>query len=257
MPDEVTFFDLVTLMKIKPGITVERYGGLINSSFFDGAKVLGTLQQKKLISLTTAMPDQNPITVTDTGKQLIAEAEDRGKQEFDHLDLETLIQVSKGKSTPEDLGKSVNVRPKDLAMHLYRLTKQDYATYELVSGNVNIMLTEKGFAQSKAGMPAKPQPQPPMQPQMAQQTPGMGPTTAVPQPPEMMNMQKPAATLSEMGMTPPVPDQSGQTVNAPEAPTPETEHKSYNKRNAIIFLVIILILAVIGYLYYTHSISLP
>jgi hypothetical protein len=250
MPDEVTFFDLVTLMKIKPGITVERYGGLINSSFFDGAKVLGTLQQKKLISLTTAMPDQNPITVTDTGKQLIAEADNRATQEFDHLDLEILIQVSKGKSNPDDLGRGVNVRPKDLAMHLYRLTKQDYATYELVSGTVNIMLTEKGFSQSKTGMPVKPQPQAPQQATVTG-----GPGATVPQPPEMMTMQQQmGGAQAPMGSS----SMGPAAQAAPEEAKPEQpmEHHGHTKRNAIILLVVVIILVVVGYLYYTHTIAL-
>ncbi len=248
MPDEVTFFDLVTLMKIKPGITVERYGGLINSSFFDGAKVLGTLQQKKLVSLTTAMPDQNPITVTDTGKQLIAEADEKAKLDFDHLDLEILIQASKGKSNPDELGKIVNVRPKDLAMHLYRLTKQDYATYELVSGTVSIMLTEKGFTQSKMGMPVKPQPQPTAEQAAA----AAGQASNVPQPPEMATMQQ------QMNMQP----QDQMPPAAATAPKEETkaeqpaEHPSHTKRNAIIFLIVLIILVAVGYLYYKHYFTL-
>ncbi len=250
MPDEINFFDLVTLMKIKPGITVERYGGLINSSFFDGAKVLGTLQQKKLISLSTAMPDQNPITVTDVGKQLITEADDRANQEFDHLDLEILVQVSKGKSTPEDLGKTVNVRPKDLAMHLYRLSKQDYVTYELASGTVNIMLTEKGFSQSKTGMPVKPQPQ------TAQQAVAAGgPATALPQPPEMMAMQQATGgsrTPNDPNSSPAAaPTKEETNAEAPAAPP------SHKRRNTIIIFVVLVAIAAVGYLYYTHAITIP
>ncbi len=250
MPDEVTFFDLVTLMKIKPGITVERYGGLINSSFFDGAKVLGTLQQKKLISLTTAMPDQNPITVTETGKQLITEADNRATQEFDHLDLEILVQVSKGKSTPEDLGKKVNVRPKDLAMHLYRLSKQDFATYELVSGTVNIMLTEKGFSQSKMGMPVKPQLQ-----GTQKITVTGGPGATVPHPPPMMAMQPPVGgAQTPMG---PSASMGATPVKEPMKPEEPAAKPSHKKRNLIVLLIVVIIVVVVGYLYYTHAITLP
>lgn len=265
MADEVNFFDLVALLKIKPGVTVERYGGLINSSFFDGATVLGTLQQKKLVSLTTAMPDQNPITVTETGKQLLTEADDRAKQEFDHLDLEILVQVSKGKTTPEDLGKAVNVRPKDLAMHLYRLTKQDFATYELASKNVTMMLTEKGFSQSKAGMPVKPQPTQP-QPQTVQQAPDPSKPTSVPQPPEMMKMQQPPISIQQQptvgGPTPTSaqqatgPSQSGTPPNAGGTPpTTGKEHKGMPlNKNLIIGIIVVVVIVVLGYLFYAKII---
>lgn len=254
MPDEVNFFDLAALMKIKPGVTVERYGGLINSSYFDGARVLGTLQQKKLISLTTAMPDQNPITVTEIGKQLIAEADTRAAQEFDHLDLEILVQVSKGKSNPEDLGKGVNVRPKDLAMHLYRLSKQDYATYEFASGNVNIMLTEKGFSQTKIGMPVKPQPQ---QAQAAPQATVVGgPAGIVPQPPEMKTMQQPmGGAQAPMGSETMGTGATGMK-DEPKTMDQPMPKKGGTKRNVIILIVVLIIIVVVGYLYYTHAITL-
>ncbi len=264
MPDEVTFFDLVATVKIKPGVTVEKYGGMINSSFFDGAKVLGTLQQKKLVSLSTAMPDQNPITVTDTGKQLIAEAEERSKQEFDHLDLEILNQVSKGKSNPDEIGKAMNVRPKDLAMHLYKLYKQDYATYEFVTGSVNVMLTEKGFTQAKTGMPVKQQPAQPAQmlPQgqvMQGQMPKMGAPMQMQGMPQGKPMQQgkptqqPAQEHIEIPMQPP----SAQSEDDPrqhDGAGTMPEKKGGHMKLVILVIIIIVIIAALGYLYYKHII---
>lgn len=253
MPDEITFFDLVSLIKIKPGMTVEKYGGQINSSFFDGARVLGTLQQKKLISLSTQMPDQNPISTTETGTALIAEADTKAKQDFDHLDLEILTQMSKGKNTPEDIGQAVNVRSRDLAMHLYRVVKQDYATYEFVSGNVDIMLTEKGFAQVKVGMPVKPQPMPQPGAVMSQ------PTTTksvMMQPPEMLQQRsKPSmaeqtmqAAQQPQGTMPPAEEATTNPEGMPEMP------KGKSNRMIIIAAVIIIIIIILGYLYYAHII---
>ncbi len=239
MPDEITFFDLAALIKIKPGTTVEKYGGMINSSFFDGANVLGTLSQKKLVSLSTAMPDQNPITITDVGKQLINEAEGRSKGEFDHLDLAILTAVSSGKTLPLDIGKAVNVRPKDLAMHLYKLNSTDFLTYEFVTNNVNIMLTEKGFAQVKAGMPQK---APPPQSQSQQQGPHR--ITTIPQPPEMLvtPIQGPPDPTPIVTM-----DDDGSQQEPPKELQP-TPHKS--KLKWIALLIIIVIIAVVGYMWY-------
>ncbi|MCW6160502.1 MAG: hypothetical protein LVQ95_05465 [Candidatus Micrarchaeales archaeon] len=165
MPDEINFFDLASLLKIKPDTTMERFGGMLNSSYFDGANIAATLSQKKLISFNTALPGQSIITITDTGKQLIDEANTKANMDFDHLDLAVITQVSNGKTTPNDIGAGINVRPRDLAMHLFKLAQQDFVTYEFRSGAVSVMLTEKGFKQVKAGMPVKPKPQ--VQPTMA------------------------------------------------------------------------------------------
>ena len=159
MPDEINFFDLASLLKIKPDTTMERFGGMLNSSYFDGANIAATLSQKKLISFNTALPGQSIITITDTGKQLIDEANTKANTDFDHLDLAIITQVSNGKSTPADIGAGTNVRARDLAMHLYKLAQNDFITYEFRSGAVAVMLTEKGFQQVKIGMPPRPQPQ--------------------------------------------------------------------------------------------------
>jgi len=155
MSDEVNFFDLAALLKIKPDTTMEKFGGMLNSSYFDGANIAATLSQKKLINFNTSMPGQSMITLTEEGKQLIDEANTKAQLEFDQLDFATLVQIANGKKTPADIGASVNVRPRDLALHLYKLAQLDYISYEFRSGNVFIMLTEKGFSQVKTGMPKK------------------------------------------------------------------------------------------------------
>ncbi len=164
MADDINFVDLLAISKITQGMTVEKFGGVINSSLFDAANVLGSLSIKKLITFTTLMTGQNPITVTDQGKALISEANAKAKEEFDSLDYSVLLQLEAGKRSIVDLGSALNVRQRDLALRLYKLAQQQYITYDFRSGVVDIMLTEKGFTQAKAGMPVKPQPQPQPQP---------------------------------------------------------------------------------------------
>ena len=164
MADDINFVDLLAISKITQGMTVEKFGGVINSSLFDAANVLGSLSIKKLITFTTLMTGQNPITVTDQGKALIAEANAKANEEFDSLDYSVLLQLEAGKRSIVDLGSALNVRQRDLALRLYKLAQQQYITYDFRSGVVDIMLTEKGFTQAKAGMPVKPQPQPQPQP---------------------------------------------------------------------------------------------
>ena len=170
MADEPNFLDLVALSKITPDLVVEKFGSKINSSFFDGSNVLGTLRLKGLIDFTANFPGQSVITVTEMGKQLLKEANDKSVAQFDSIDLSILQQLQAGKRSYVDIGNTVNLRPKDLAMHLYKLGAQQYAVYDIKNGMLDIMLTDKGLMQAKSGMPQSAQQgQPaPQMPQVAQ-----------------------------------------------------------------------------------------
>lgn len=160
MLDNITFIDLVALTRITPDSTVERFGGLINSSFFDASNILGTLKQKGLVDFVTQFPSQSAITVTEQGKQLITEVQQKATMPFDKLDLEMLVKIADGNKTLPDLTAGVNVTPKDMAIHLYKLSTQQFLSYELRNGNMTLTLTEKGFLTVKEGAPrpeAKPQ----------------------------------------------------------------------------------------------------
>lgn len=153
MADEPNFLDLAALSRITPDLVVEKFGSRINSSFFDGSNILGTLRLKGLIDFTANFPGQSIITVTDVGKQLLKEAGDKSTAQFDSIDLAILQQLQAGKRSYMDIGNAVNLRPKDLAMHLYKLSQQQYAVYEIKNGVLDIMLTDKGLMQAKEGMP--------------------------------------------------------------------------------------------------------
>ncbi len=153
MSDEPTFVDLYALTKITPDSVVERFGSSINCSFFDASNILGGLKIKKLIDFTTLFGNQNAITVTETGKHLLDEAAGHAIDQFDHLDLTVLMQLSKGGRTPNDISSSMNITPKALALHLYKMQEQQYLSAEFRNGNLNLALTEKGFMQARTGMP--------------------------------------------------------------------------------------------------------
>jgi hypothetical protein len=159
MADELNFLDLVALSNITPGLVVEKFGGKINSSFFDGSNILGTLRIKGLVDFTANFPGQSIISLTESGKSIIAEAEERAKAPFDAVDFAIVAQLQGGKRSYVDVGGAVNLRPRDLAMHLYRMGKQQYIVYDIKNGSIDIMLTEKGLLQAKAGF-QQPQAQP-------------------------------------------------------------------------------------------------
>ena len=151
MSDEITFLDLMALTKIKPDTVVEKFGGLINSSFFDASNVLGALKIKGLIDFTTTFPGQSAITLTEGGKRLIQDADEKAKLPFDQLDLAILIQLSGGKRSFTDLSGAINLAPADMAMHLYKIAQQQYMTPNFRNGMIDLMLTEKGYMEVNGG----------------------------------------------------------------------------------------------------------
>ncbi len=164
MADEeiITFTDLACLLKITPETTLEKFGSTINASIYDAAQISGTLKQKGLIDFTAYYPGPNSMTITDAGKALKDEAEAKSAETLDNLDEEVLVQLSGGKRMPLELQSSLNIRPKDLALRLYKLSKQGLIGYELRNGNVELMLTEQGFLKAKtAQAPKAPQMAPP------------------------------------------------------------------------------------------------
>ena len=66
---------------------------------------------------------------------------------------------SEERRVPIELQNTLNIRPKDLALRLYKLSKQNFINYELRNGNVELMLTEQGFLKAKtpASQPIQPQ----------------------------------------------------------------------------------------------------
>ena len=224
MAEDITFNDLVALSRIGPDTTVEKYGGLINSSFFDSANVLGTLSQKKLISFTTSPGGQNPITVTDTGKQLLANAAERANADVDNLDLTILIQIKGGKKAPSEVTTSMNVSSMDLAMHLNRLQKQGYISYEFRAGNLALSLSEKGFSLASSGVLPKPPP----------------PDIAAPQAPPAA-MQTPAAPPMQQPQQP----APGQPQIPPQQPAQQTTKGKHNAETIIAVLVVIVVILLV------------
>lgn len=147
--EDINFLDMACLLKIGPDTVMEKFGGLINTSFFDASTIAGTLKQKGLIEFTNDYPGPNGILVTAAGKTLISEAEAKGAEPFDALDSTILVQMSGGKRLPFELANTLNLRGKDLAFRIYKLYKQNFLIYDLKNGGVELLLTEGGFLKVK------------------------------------------------------------------------------------------------------------
>ncbi len=148
--DEPNFVDLACLLKITPEAVLEKFGGSINASFFEAANIAGSMKLKGLVDFKSSYPGPNVVTVTDAGKAFIAEADNRSMEPLDALDNEVLKQLSGGKREPKELSASMNIRPRDLAIRIYKLNKNGLVVYELKNGIVEVMLTEAGFLKVKS-----------------------------------------------------------------------------------------------------------
>jgi hypothetical protein len=161
MGEDVDFVDLSALKKIQPDTMVEKFGSTINSSFFDASNVLGTLKIKGLVDFTSSIGGQNAITITDEGKKALEEADSRSMEPIDNLDSSILMQLSSGKKSVRELESALNLRPKDLSLRLYKLDEQQFVKADFRNGNLEIVLTEKGFMQAKTPVQqTKPEPAP-------------------------------------------------------------------------------------------------
>jgi len=230
--NDITFLDVACLLKITPETTLEKLGGVLNSSIFDAANIAGTLKQKGLIEFSAAFPGPTGLEITDAGKALINELNAKITEPTDALDEEILRQLSGGKRLPLELQNTLSLAPKDLAFRLYKLSKQNLIVYEVKNGGVELMLTEQGFLKTKTA-----QAQPQAQAQQAQTTPGQ--TT---QPIEQAGI---AAEVSAQQAQP----QSAATEQTVQGPKP-----SAGKKIVGITLLVIAIIIIIAVLFMKHII---
>ena len=73
--NELTFLDLVILKKIDANSSVENFGSLINTSFFETANLLGTVKIKGYVNIETSIGGISKVTITDAGMGILALAE--------------------------------------------------------------------------------------------------------------------------------------------------------------------------------------
>ena len=238
MADDITFLDIACLMKISDDTTLERFGSSINASIFDASNIAGTLKQKDLIDFTSIFPGPNSIAVTENGKAVLLEAEQRAATPFDNLDKSILSQIASGKSSPKDIQSSISLNSRDLGMRLYKLSKQNFLTYELKSGQVDILLTEQGF------LKASPQQTPQQQPHASYQTPPVQQTTRTQAQTPIPGIQQP---VQQEAATP------APTPTDPQQPI-QFHGKPLAKKKAVVVAFAIIILIVVLYILVTMKI---
>ncbi|MCX8175157.1 MAG: hypothetical protein N3E51_03045 [Candidatus Micrarchaeota archaeon] len=176
--NELTFLDLVILRKIDSESTVEKFGPLINTSFFETANLLGTVKIKGYINIESSVGGSSRVTITDAGSSILAVASQRAKEPLEPLDNAILHAVASGARELEALQNAINVRSADLAFHIFKLVSQGLMDYEVRSAKVRLLLTEAGFNATGAvrvqqtladALPPKEEQAKPQEPQQQQQ----------------------------------------------------------------------------------------
>ena len=143
--NELTFLDLVILKKIDANSSVENFGSLINTSFFETANLLGTVKIKGYVNIETSIGGISKVTLTDAGMGILTLAEKKAAEPIEPLDNALLHALAGGAKSPEALQSQLNIRSGDLTYHINKMVVQSFMDYEARSGKVNLMLTEQGF----------------------------------------------------------------------------------------------------------------
>ncbi len=240
--ENINFLDLACMTKITPETTLENLGGTINSSFFDVANIAGTLKQKGVIDFNSAYGAPTSIALTETGKKFLADVDAKAAEPMDQLDDEILKQLSGGKRYPTELQSTLNLRARDLAFRLYKLSKQNLLAYELKNGNVELMLTEQGFLRAKQSS-AMQAPKPQTQQPAAQ--------------PQQVKMQKPTIAQPMAGQPVTGQEMAGQQAmdgkkDVGQMPGEIKLHGKPHTKQIMLTVVLLIILAALVAHFYLH-----
>jgi len=142
---------------MEPGLVVDKVGSKLNTDFFEGSNIVGTLKQKGYIDFKTNYPSSSEIEVTQVGARMLEVADEKAKEAVDELDLAVLQNVVAGYKEPDAIRNMLNIRSGDLAVHLHKLVKQDLISYSIKGKNIGLSITEDGFKRVSA-MPKKEKP---------------------------------------------------------------------------------------------------
>jgi len=143
--NELTFLDLAILKKVDAESTVEKFGSMINTSFFETANLLGTIKIKGYINIVPSVGGVSSVALTDAGNSLLAFAEQKSGEPIEPLDNAILHALAGGARELDALQTALNIRGADLAYHINKLVKQGFMDFEIRSAKVYFVLTEMGF----------------------------------------------------------------------------------------------------------------
>jgi len=143
--NELNFLDLVVLKKIDAESSVEKFGSIINTSFFETANLLGTMKIKGYVNIESSVGGVSRVIMTDAGASILSVAKQKADEPIEPLDNAILHAVAAGTKETGALKDALNVRSGDLAFHVNKLVAQGFLDYEVRSAKVSLVLSEQGF----------------------------------------------------------------------------------------------------------------
>ena len=144
MPNDLTFLDLVLLEKIQGDTVMETFSGIIGTSFFETAEVMGKMKIKGIIDIVPTI-GKSVLKKTQVGEQTLKTAEMKSQEHLDELDHAVLKTIASGANEFNRLQEQMNIRSEDLAYRIYKITKQGYVDYDIKNARTYLSLTENGF----------------------------------------------------------------------------------------------------------------
>ena len=143
--NELNFLDIVILRKIDAESSVEKFGSMINTSFFETANLLGTVKIKGYINIESSVGGISRVTITDAGTSILTVADQRAAEPVEPLDNAILHAVAGGSRELDALQSALGIRSADLAYHINKMLAQGFMDFEVKSAKVYFVLTEMGF----------------------------------------------------------------------------------------------------------------
>ena len=143
--NELNFLDIVILRKIDAESSVEKFGSMINTSFFETANLLGTVKIKGYINIESSVGGISRVTITDAGTSILTVADQRAAEPVEPLDNAILHAVAGGARELDSLQSALGIRSADLAYHINKMLAQGFMDFEVKSAKVYFVLTETGF----------------------------------------------------------------------------------------------------------------
>jgi len=144
MPSDLTFLDLVVLEKIQGDTVMDTFSGMIGTSFFETAEVMGKMKTKGIIDIVPTI-GKSILKRTPLGDSVLKQAETRIAEPLDELDYALIRTIASGVTEFDRTQEQMNIRSEDLSYRVYKVTKQGYIDYIVKNAKTFFSLTESGF----------------------------------------------------------------------------------------------------------------
>ncbi|MEM2974730.1 MAG: hypothetical protein QW112_03875, partial [Candidatus Micrarchaeia archaeon] len=144
MPADLNFLDIVMLEKIQGEAIMDSFSGMIGTSFFETAEVMGKMKVKGIVDIIPTI-GKSIVKRTPTGEMVLKQADAKVTEPLDELDYALMKTIASGVNEFGRIQEQINIRSEDIAYRIYKITKQGYVDYTIRNARTYLTLTESGF----------------------------------------------------------------------------------------------------------------